>query len=77
MLKVVDSFSLQSEKRLPSKWSSHALYILFHLCLDDSVMSDASALHSVQDTIELIMSKVSSSALTSVVSLFSYPLKLP
>lgn len=74
---MADNFSLQSEKRLPSKWSSHALYILIHLCLDDSVMSDASTLHSIQDTIELIMRKVSSSALTSVVSVSSCLTKLP
>ncbi|KAF2639288.1 hypothetical protein P280DRAFT_58113 [Massarina eburnea CBS 473.64] len=40
---------------LRTEASSHALYILFHVCMDDSVGSDMELLYHVQETIEALM----------------------
>ncbi|KAF1993341.1 hypothetical protein P154DRAFT_527821 [Amniculicola lignicola CBS 123094] len=40
------------------KTKTRALFLLFHLALDDSILSDAATLHVVQDTVEILMSSI-------------------
>lgn len=56
--------------RIRTKASGHALSILFHLCMDHTVMSDIYILEIVQDTIEALIRNVKDNKkLASVVSL--------
>ncbi|KAF2263457.1 hypothetical protein CC78DRAFT_581549 [Lojkania enalia] len=59
---------LPASLSLSTKSSIHALYLLFLLCFDDSVMSDADTLHDVQDAIESIMCSISVAELTPVLN---------
>ncbi|ORY12340.1 hypothetical protein BCR34DRAFT_303778 [Clohesyomyces aquaticus] len=49
---------------------AHLLYLLFHLCFDDSIMADADILHLLQDTIESIVCSIPPQQLASVLNDF-------
>ncbi|KAF2873178.1 hypothetical protein BDV95DRAFT_569037 [Massariosphaeria phaeospora] len=61
-LNSVVALLLKAAPYLQLEARSHALCILLHLCLDHSVMSDASSLHLVQDAIEAVMCNITDNA---------------
>ncbi|KAF2465956.1 uncharacterized protein BDR25DRAFT_81533 [Lindgomyces ingoldianus] len=69
-LKWVIHLLERAAKSVPPTSRSDVLYLLFHVCFDDSVMSNAEVLHSVQSTIEKIICVIPPDELTPVLNDF-------
>ncbi|KAJ4369077.1 hypothetical protein N0V83_006160 [Neocucurbitaria cava] len=54
-LKSITRLLRRAAPWLRSKDRSHALYILYHVCLDDRITADADVLSSIQDAIEAMI----------------------
>lgn len=52
---LVEAYLIHVNRLLTTR---HALYVLFLLCMDNSVAADLDTLHAVQDAIEAIMCNI-------------------
>ncbi|KAF2116713.1 hypothetical protein BDV96DRAFT_544252 [Lophiotrema nucula] len=65
-LKWIVKLMQSAAPHLSAKTNGHALWLLFHLCFDESVISDAVVLYEVQEAIETLLCSISTAELTNI-----------